>query len=251
MECIYGMAGPTNELTVLWSTCVGCTPWTLGRRWYRTFERTPSSYTNEAPRRYYSPPVCHTLVWPPAFPTSTTMEGTDATPEEVAEFREIFNLVDLDGGGSIDLDELKDLMDLLGMNASKDEMEAMVNEIDSEGTGEISFHDFVKVMSKKVTPDYTSDQVIASFKKFANKKTPNGYITKEDLVQVLSSYEGKMPEEDARELVEKIDCDPKTGLINYVEYVNMMMADSGKQPTAASPEATNGRDRSNSQAQQQ
>ena len=27
------------------------------------------------------------------------MEGTDATPEEVAEFREIFNLVDLDGGG--------------------------------------------------------------------------------------------------------------------------------------------------------
>ena len=25
------------------------------------------------------------------------MEGTDATPEEVAELREIFNLVDLDG----------------------------------------------------------------------------------------------------------------------------------------------------------
>ena len=97
------------------------------------------------------------------------MEGTDATPEEVAEFREIFNLVDLDGGGSIDLDELRELMDLLGMNASKDEMEAMVNEIDSEGTGEISFHDFVKVMSKKVTPDYTPDQVVSAFKKFANK----------------------------------------------------------------------------------
>ena len=60
------------------------------------------------------------------------MEGTDATPEEVAEFREIFNLVDLDGGGSIDLDELRELMDLLGMNASKDEMEAMVNEIDDD-----------------------------------------------------------------------------------------------------------------------
>ena len=40
------------------------------------------------------------------------MEGTDATPEEVAEFREIFNLVDLDGGGSIDLDELRELMEL-------------------------------------------------------------------------------------------------------------------------------------------
>ena len=39
--------------------------------------------------------------------------------------------------------------------------------------GEISFHDFVKVMSKKVTPDYTPDQVVSAFKKFANKKTAN------------------------------------------------------------------------------
>ena len=136
----------------------------------------------------------------------SALEGTDATPEEVAE--------------------LKDLMDLLGMNATKDEMEAMMNEIDREGGRDISFHDFVKVMSKKVTPDYSSDQVISAFRKYANKETPSGYITKEDLVHVLSSYEGIMPEDDARELVEKIDCDPKTGLINYVEYVNMMMADA-------------------------
>ena len=31
-----------------------------------------------------------------------------------SEFREIFNLVDLDGGGSIDAEELGELMDLLG-----------------------------------------------------------------------------------------------------------------------------------------
>ena len=42
--------------------------------------------------------------------------------------------------GSIDLDELRELMDLLGMNASKDEMEAMVNEIDSQGTGKYRFN---------------------------------------------------------------------------------------------------------------
>jgi calmodulin len=47
-------------------------------------------------------------------------DGIDATPEEIAEFREIFNLVDLDGGGSIDLEELRELMDLLGMEASEE-----------------------------------------------------------------------------------------------------------------------------------
>ena len=46
-------------------------------------------------------------------------------PREIAEFREIFNLVDLDHGGSIDAEELGSLMDLLGMNATEDEIEAM------------------------------------------------------------------------------------------------------------------------------
>ena len=153
------------------------------------------------------------------------MAKSGLSQSELSEFREIFNLVDLDGGGSIDLEELRELMELLGMDASKDEMAAMVAEIDSTNSGEITFLDFVKVMSKKVTPDYTALEVINAFKKFATG-CPHGCITPDALVHVLSSYEGKIPVEEARALVDKIECDPKTKLINYVEYVNMMMADS-------------------------
>lgn len=52
------------------------------------------------------------------------------TPEEIAEFREIFNLVDKDGGGSITKVELADLMDTLGIDASPEEIDAMISEID-------------------------------------------------------------------------------------------------------------------------
>ena len=152
-------------------------------------------------------------------------DGIDATEDEIAEFREIFNLVDLDSGGSIDLEELRELMDLLGMKASEEEMAKMVSEIDSHGTGEITFEDFVRVMSKKVTPEYTAEQVIRAFTKFKPKDCPPHMITADALIQVLSSYEGKIPIEQARELVDKIECDPKTKLINYHDYVNMMMAD--------------------------
>ena len=59
----------------------------------------------------------------------------------------------LDGGrmeeGSIDLEELRELMELLGMEATNDEMNNMVAEIDSTNSGEITFKDFVRVMSKK------------------------------------------------------------------------------------------------------
>ena len=139
-----------------------------------------------------------------------------------------FNLVDLDHGGTIDIEELRELMDLLGMEASEDEMAVMVDEIDSQGTGEISFVDFVRVMSKKVQPDYTAEQVLKAFEKFRPKDCPPHTITQDALVQVLSSYEGKMPVAQARELVDKIECDPKTKLINFNDYVNMMMADAVK-----------------------
>jgi hypothetical protein len=41
------------------------------------------------------------------------------TAEELAEFREIFNLVDLDKGGTISKDELKQLMNTLGLKPSQ------------------------------------------------------------------------------------------------------------------------------------
>ena len=43
---------------------------------------------------------------------------------------------------------------------------------------------------------------------------------------MLSSYEGEIPVEQARELVDKIGCDAKTKLTNYFnhDYVNMMTA---------------------------
>ena len=36
------------------------------------------------------------------------------SPEEISEFREIFNLVDKDRGGTISRNELSELMDTLG-----------------------------------------------------------------------------------------------------------------------------------------
>ena len=49
--------------------------------------------------------------------------------EEIAEFREIFSLVDKDGGGSITGDELGELMDTLGIDATPEEINGMIAEV--------------------------------------------------------------------------------------------------------------------------
>ena len=52
-------------------------------------------------------------------PTSPPRKHAHLTEEELREFREIFNLVDLDKGGSIDKSELLQLMTTLGLKPNR------------------------------------------------------------------------------------------------------------------------------------
>ena len=123
-------------------------------------------------------------------------------------------------GGTISKDELKQLMTTLGLKPSKEELDAMVDEIDSDGNGEIDFDEFVTVMSRKVNTSYTPAQVKAAFKVF-EKDAPGGFVTMAALEQALTTYgTEKLSLSDAQELLSQIEPD-ENGLINYVEFVNM------------------------------
>lgn len=152
-------------------------------------------------------------------------DGTRKHPhlsaEEINEFREIFNLVDLDRGGTISKDELQQLMVTLGLKPSKEEIDAMVDEIDSDGNGEIDFDEFVTVMSRKVNTTYTPMQVKSAFRVF-ERDAPPGFVKMSTLEQALTTYGSeKLSLADAQELLAQIEPDDN-GMVNYTEFVNMM-----------------------------
>ena len=122
-----------------------------------------------------------------------TPSDNQLSREELAEFREIFNLVDRDGGGSISKEELGELMDTLGINASQEEVDLMIEEIDQDNNGEIDFDEFVAVMSRKVNANYTPAQVKNAFKIFESTATPPGYIKVEELKAALCQYSKDKP----------------------------------------------------------
>lgn len=90
---------------------------------------------------------------------------TRLTASQVNELREIFNLVDTDGGGTIDNDELGTLLYNLGIKAEKDELLKIIAEIDVDNTGEIDFGEFVLAMSRKPNCPGGVDAVRRAFKK--------------------------------------------------------------------------------------
>eukprot|EP01039_Chlorochromonas_danica_P020033 gene20033-24368_t len=129
------------------------------------------------------------------------------SPEELAEFREIFNLVDRDGGGSISKLELAELLETLGIDADVEEIDRMIAEIDQDGNGTIDFDEFVAVMAKKVETSYSQDQVKEAFKTFEVPGHP-GLIKAENLIKALGTYSTeKLTEIQLKELVNQMDSD--------------------------------------------
>eukprot|EP00520_Triparma_pacifica_P007326 CAMPEP_0118643674 /NCGR_PEP_ID=MMETSP0785-20121206/6518_1 /TAXON_ID=91992 /ORGANISM="Bolidomonas pacifica, Strain CCMP 1866" /LENGTH=240 /DNA_ID=CAMNT_0006535355 /DNA_START=78 /DNA_END=800 /DNA_ORIENTATION=- len=155
------------------------------------------------------------------------VSSTSATLKEIQEFREIFSLVDTDHGGSIDVKELKKLTDLLNIDTSNEEVDDMLREIDSTGTGEVNFIDFVKSMVRKPQVDYTVDDVQAAFKMLAQKdeqKEPGKISAKSlaDQLMHLGLPGEKLSKDKVDEILGITEVD-STGMINYGEFVQLMM----------------------------
>ncbi len=146
------------------------------------------------------------------------------TDEERAEFKEIFDLVDEDKGGTISRNELKKLMETLRLHPTEEELTAMMKEVDQDGSGDIDFEEFVTVMSRRVQADYTPEQLRGAFKVFETDNVPTGYVSTEVLEHALTTYgSDKLTPEEASELLSTVDPEG-TGRINYMEFIQMMIS---------------------------
>ncbi|CAK9092502.1 Sodium channel protein type 11 subunit alpha (Peripheral nerve sodium channel 5) (PN5) (Sensory neuron sodium channel 2) (Sodium channel protein type XI subunit alpha) (Voltage-gated sodium channel subunit alpha Nav1.9) (hNaN) [Durusdinium trenchii] len=66
--------------------------------------------------------------------------------ETIDLYKEIFHAIDIDGGGSIDEEELAIGMISIGEMFSKDDIKAMVAQVDDDNSGEIDMAEFVEFM---------------------------------------------------------------------------------------------------------
>ncbi len=97
----------------------------------------------------------------------------------------------------------------------------MINEIDQDGNGCISFNEFVYLMTKNVHEDGDIEEEIReAFRVF--DREGNGFITVPDLFQVLTTLGDKLTEEESEELISEADIDGD-GNVNYEEFVTMLL----------------------------
>ena len=127
------------------------------------------------------------------------------TPEQIQEYRNVFNMFDTDGNGAVSLSELGCAMRSLGMKPNEKELQEMMRDVDADGSGVIEFEEFLALVNKQVTEPDLIKQLEAVFHKFDSDK--DGFLNAGDLVYALEHFaKTTMTEEEAVEVWEEGYC---------------------------------------------
>ena len=71
------------------------------------------------------------------------------TQDEIQEYVSQFKVIDEDGNGTLDKNEMTELMKSLGMEeaATPDKVQALINEVDQDGDGVVNLSEFFSMMN--------------------------------------------------------------------------------------------------------
>ena len=80
--------------------------------------------------------------------------------------QDAFNKFDSSGEGSIDTQQLRQVLRFIGQNPTEAELQDMVNEVDKDGTGSIDFPEFLSMMGLKSNEENAEEELREAFRVF-------------------------------------------------------------------------------------
>eukprot|EP01118_Nematostelium_gracile_P000658 TRINITY_DN10702_c0_g1_i1.p1 TRINITY_DN10702_c0_g1~~TRINITY_DN10702_c0_g1_i1.p1 ORF type:complete len:437 (-),score=172.04 TRINITY_DN10702_c0_g1_i1:66-1190(-) len=110
-------------------------------------------------------------------------KGSDISPEQINEIKEVFKHFDKNHDNSLGRLELKACLQALGDEPTDSELDAIMKEVDPNNTG-VSFQAFANLVAKRTKDTDSKEEIIQSFKEIANDKD---FVTEIDLRKVMTN----------------------------------------------------------------
>ena len=140
------------------------------------------------------------------------------TQEEIDGCREAFLAFDKDRSGTIDVWELRQVLEAMGQKPTEEELFQMISEVDDNMSGSIDFGEFLKVIeNQKERAENFDDEndMIDAFVACGGKPNKEGHVKRETLIQIIKVDFGLTI--NIEELINKIDSDG-SGEIEFDEF---------------------------------
>lgn len=128
-------------------------------------------------------------------------------------------MFDPQGTGMIDSKELKVAIRALGFEPKKEEIKRMIADIDKEGTGKISYADFLQLMTVKMAEKDSNEEILKAFRLFDDDET--GKISFRNLKRVAKELGENLNDEELQEMIEEADLDGD-GEVSEEEFLRVM-----------------------------
>jgi len=142
--------------------------------------------------------------------------------EEIDGCREAFLAFDKDRSGTIDVWELRQVLEAMGQHPTEEELFQMISEVDENMSGSIDFAEFLKVIeNQKERAENFDDEsdMIDAFVACGGLQDKSGNVKRETLVKIIKHDFGLTI--DIEELINKIDTDG-SGEIEFEEFKTLL-----------------------------
>lgn len=151
---------------------------------------------------------------------SSKYEKNGLTQDEVAEIREAFDLFDTDHTGEIDVGELKQALQNLGIDSSNQTLQNMLQDIDQNGSQTIDFDEFIDMMTAKMSDKDTREDLEKVFNLFLGDDAGDK-IEMKHLKRVCKELNENMTDDELTEMITRADLD-RDGKVSFEEFYTIM-----------------------------
>eukprot|EP00581_Thalassiosira_minuscula_P003082 CAMPEP_0183746588 /NCGR_PEP_ID=MMETSP0737-20130205/66835_1 /TAXON_ID=385413 /ORGANISM="Thalassiosira miniscula, Strain CCMP1093" /LENGTH=149 /DNA_ID=CAMNT_0025982287 /DNA_START=660 /DNA_END=1109 /DNA_ORIENTATION=- len=142
--------------------------------------------------------------------------------EDIDGCRQAFLAFDKDRSGTIDVWELRQVLEAMGQAPTEDELFQMISEVGDNMFGSIDFGEFLKVVeSQKNRAENLDDEndMIDAFVVCGGQPGKGGHVKRETMIKIIKHDFGLTV--DIEELINKIDTDG-SGEIEFDEFSLML-----------------------------
>ena len=152
-------------------------------------------------------------------PTNSKIIKHDLSAEQKQEIKDAFDMIDTDGSGSIEVEELKIAMKALGFDTRKEETKKIIENLDKNKDGVISYEEFLDLLTTKLNDKDHIEEMRKIHSNIADEKT--GAIDFDTLKALCKDLGEIITDDEIREMIEEADYD-RDGEVNDLDFINLM-----------------------------
>jgi Ca2+-binding EF-hand superfamily protein len=158
-------------------------------------------------------------------PSQNETESPMLSQEQLDQIKEIFDLFDTDGGGTMDRQELAVAMCALGLQGGTDTKspnENILSTIDSDGSNSISLEEFKSLMIGELTMSDPLQEIKTVFAGICSMDSSDpGQINLHKLRLAAHKYDVKLSDHELNMMLDEVDHDGSKS-VDEVEFIRIM-----------------------------